>query len=69
MENVKIRVSTHLANGCTTKHSIARELISALTFIRLASGKIVAKHLGLDRHYIYQSLQLHNLIDDGAIDF
>jgi len=66
MESVKIGVSAHLANGCTTKHSTARELISTLTFIMLASGKIVAKHLGLDRHYIYQSLQRHNLIDDGA---
>jgi hypothetical protein len=35
----------------------------------LASGKIVAKHLGFNRCCIYQSLQHCNLIDDGAIDF
>ncbi len=35
----------------------------------MANGKIVAKHLRLDRHCIYQSLQHHNFIDDDAIDF
>jgi hypothetical protein len=53
MESIKTRVSTHLANGDTTKHSTARELIGTLAFTRLASGKIVAKHLGFDKHCIY----------------
>jgi len=69
VENIKTRVSTHLANGRTTKHSTTRGLIGTLTFTRFISGRIVAKHLGLDRCYIYQCLQRRNLINDGAIDF
>jgi hypothetical protein len=69
MESIKTGVSTHLANGHTTKHFAAREFIGTLSSIRLASGRIVAKHLGLDRHCIYQSLQHRSFIDDGAIDF
>jgi hypothetical protein len=53
MEIIKTKVSTHLANGGTTKHSTAREFIGTLASTRLASGKIVAEHLGLDRHCIY----------------
>jgi len=49
VESIKTRVSTHLANGHTTKHVVARELIGTVAFIRVASGKIIAKHLGLDR--------------------
>jgi hypothetical protein len=68
VEIIKTGVSTHLANGRTTKHFTTRELIGTLTFIRLVSGIIIAKHLGLDRCCIYQSLQRCNFIDDGAID-
>jgi hypothetical protein len=53
MESIKTRVFTHLANGCTTKHFATRELIGTLASTRLASGKIVAKHRGLDRRCIY----------------
>ncbi len=69
MESIKTRVSTHLANGCTTKHSAARELIGTIASTRLASGRTIVNHLGFDRHYIYQSLQRCSLIDDSAIDF
>jgi hypothetical protein len=69
MESIKTRVSTHLVNGRTTKHFAAREFISTLSSTRLASGRIVAKNLRLDRHCIYYSLQHRSLIDDGAIDF
>jgi len=53
VESIKTGVSTHLASGHTTKHFAIRELIGTLTSTRLASGKTIAKHLGLDRCCIY----------------
>jgi len=43
VESIKNGVSTHLANGHTTTHTIVRELISTLVFTRHASGLTVAK--------------------------
>ncbi len=49
MESIKTGVSTHLANGRTTKHFAARELIGTISSTSLASGRTIAKHLGLDK--------------------
>lgn len=69
VESIKIGVSTHLANGRTTKHTTTRELIGTLVSMKHVSGKTIAKRLRLDRCCIYQNSQHHGLIDDGAMDF
>ncbi len=43
VESIKNGVFMHLANGHTTKHTIAREFIGTLASTRHASGIIVAK--------------------------
>jgi hypothetical protein len=53
MESIKIGISTPLANGHITKHFVVRELIGTLTSTRLANGRTIANHLGLDRCCIY----------------
>jgi hypothetical protein len=49
VQSIKFGVSTHLANGQSSKHSSIKELLGTLTSTKFASGKKVAKNLGLDQ--------------------
>jgi hypothetical protein len=57
-ENIKTRVSTHLANGYIPKHIAVKELLGTLVIITLvvikhASGRMVAKNLKLFIKCVY----------------
>ncbi len=56
VQSIKFSVSTHLANGCSSKHCAIKALLGILASTKFASGKKVAKKLGLDRQCIYQQL-------------
>jgi hypothetical protein len=58
LESIKNGVSMH----------VAKVHIGTLASTRHANGKTIAKHLRLDRCYIYQNLQHRGLIDDIAMD-
>jgi hypothetical protein len=53
VQSIKSGVSTHLANGCSSKHCATKELLGTLATTKNASGRKVAKNLGLDRRCIY----------------
>jgi len=53
VESIKNGISIHIALGRTTKHVAAKELLGTLAFCKHASGRKVAKHLGLDRRCLY----------------
>jgi hypothetical protein len=57
IQSIKFGVSIHLTNGCSSKHHNAKELLGTLVITKYASGRKVAKNLGLDRQCIYQILQ------------
>jgi hypothetical protein len=49
VQSIKSSVSTHLPNGCSSKHCATKELLGTLATTKYASGRKVAKNLGLDR--------------------
>jgi hypothetical protein len=56
VQSIKFGVSTHLTNGRLNKHCATKELLGTLATTKYASGRKVAKNLGLDRRCIYQTL-------------
>ncbi len=69
VESIKFGVYAHLTHGKTNKHYVTRQILGTLAPIQVTNDRKVAKHLGLDRKCIYQTLQCHLLVDDGALDF
>jgi hypothetical protein len=49
VQSIKSSVSTHLANGRSSKHCATKELLGTLASTKFATGRKVAKNLGLDR--------------------
>ncbi len=56
VQSIKSSVYTHLTNGRSSKHCATKELLGTLATTKYASGRKVAKNLGLDRQCIYQTL-------------
>jgi hypothetical protein len=69
VESITNGVSTHMAGGHTTKHDVAKKLLSTLAVSTRTSGKKVAQHLGLSRKCVLNYKQQHLFIDNGNLDF
>jgi hypothetical protein len=48
VQSIKHGVSTHLANGRSSKHCATKELLRTLASTKFACRRKVAKNLGLD---------------------
>jgi hypothetical protein len=48
VQSIKFGVFTHLANGHSNKHCATKHLLRTLVTTKYASGRKVAKNLGLD---------------------
>lgn len=58
VENIKSKMSTHLAQGENNKHNVTRELLGTLAFTESTRNKKIIKCLCLDRR---QNVYLSNL--------
>jgi hypothetical protein len=56
VQSIKFGVFTHPIKGCSNKHCVTKELLTYLATTKYASGRKVAKNLGLDWQCIYQIL-------------
>jgi hypothetical protein len=66
---MKDGVSAHMVGGHTTKHDVAKELLSTLATSTWTSGRKVAQHLGLSRRCVLNCKQHCLFINNGDLDF